>query len=124
MQYIAAYTPLQAKADRIMEMINECLTITIIYFYMLMSDARYDSDQKYYIGLAHVFSTLSMLVLNLLLLLRSMGIETIPQMYEWFKETRDKYKMKGVLEEWIKEKKEKMEGDKDNYVLQKQYFEL
>ena len=72
---------------------------------MLMCDASYDSHQKYYIGLVHVFSTLSMLVLNLILLVRSMGLETLPEAYQKMLEIYNERTETNELAKWLEDKR-------------------
>ena len=108
-----------------MEMINECSTLIVIYFYMLMCDSIYDANQRdNYIGLAHIGVTLSMLLLNVALILRSFGKETIPGIWSWFIQRKNKFMLKGVLKEWIQEKRDRFEKDVTNYVAEKQFMEI
>lgn len=123
--YICAFTPLESKDDRIMEIANECLTLLVTYFYMLMCDSIYDAKiRDNYIGVCHVFITVGMITANFLLLLKGMGCETIPELYHEYKEWRKTRSLGGVLDEWVDEKKVKYQSDVHNYVLEKQYFEL
>ena len=103
-----------------METINECLTLTVIYFYMLMCDSTYDANQRdNYIGLCHIFITLGMIILNLLLLLKSMGLVTLPGFYQNCKKLKDG----DELEKWLEDKKKKHEADVNNFVQEKIYLE-
>lgn len=81
LMYICMFSPLEKKQDRVMEKINEYLTLIVIYFYMLMCDSAYDSGHRSNIGFFHVFITIFMLILNLLLILRNFGFDTLPDLY-------------------------------------------
>ena len=108
-----------------MEIINECSTLVVIYFYMLMCDSIYDANQRdNYIGLAHIVVTLSMLLLNMGLILKSLGRETIPGTWSSLIQIKKKYMLPGVLDEWIKEKRDRFEKDVTNYVAEKQFLEI
>ena len=108
-----------------MEIINEFSTLVVIYFYMLMCDSIYDVNQRdNYIGMAHILVTLSMLLLSMGLLLKNLGMETIPATWSWFIKIKKESMLEGVLEEWIQEKRDRFEKDVTNYVAEKQFLEI
>ena len=97
------FSPLEKMQDRVMEKINEYLTLIVIYFYMLMCDSAYDSNHRSNIGFFHVFTTIFMLILNLLLILRNFGFDTLPDLYGKWQRLKSAFLNKRILDRWITE---------------------